>query len=300
MRRIELIKALGDEMLAAMRRIVQPINEKLAAIDGARETHLREQSALAMDLYKQSALVEKLQAELVVLRSAMLDIPAGQKGEKGDTGSPGPSGLPGERGERGEKGADGINGERGPQGERGEKGEPGPAGAAGLQGERGADGAPGQRGEKGDPGADGRSVTIEDVQPVLDSAIARAVLDLERRNADMVQRAVDLIPRPRDGIDGKDGRDAFDLADIVIEHDGERTLTVGFRRGTEEVVKTFHIPAQIDRGVYNIGNAYEKGDGVTYGGDYWIAVRSAAAGEKPGESDAWRLAVRKGRDGRRG
>jgi hypothetical protein len=90
------------------------------------------------------------------------------------------------------------------------------------------------------------------------------------------------------------------LADLFIEHDGERTVTVGFRRGAEVVSRAVRFPALIDRGVYVSARAYEQGDGVTYGGDYWIAVREASEDDKPGASDAWRLAVRKGRDGRRG
>ena len=303
MRRIELIKALGDEMLAAMRRIVQPINEKLAALEAFRQSQAVAAERRSSEVLAHALHIEKLQSEIALLRSAVQDIPAGKSGERGE---PGPAGAPGR------DGTDGKDGAAGPQGERGEKGADGVDGRDGIDGK---DGAIGPRGEKGDPGADGRSVTIDDVQPLLDSAIAKALLDLERRNADTIQRAVDLIPRPRDGIDGKDGRDgadgrdgsdgkdgrdAFDLDDMFIEHDGERTVTVGFRRGPEVISKTIKFPVQIDRGVYKIDRGYEQGDGVTYGGDYWTAVRDAAPGEKPGESDAWRLVVRKGRDGRRG
>jgi integrin beta 3 len=139
--------------------------------------------------------------------------------------------------------------------------------------------------------------------PLIDSAIARAALDLERRNADTIQRAVDLIPRPRDGIDGKDGapgRDGISLDDVDLGTEGDRAFVLRLRAGEQIKTARLAIPALIDRGVYAIASAYEAGDGVTYGGDYWFAQRAAAPGESPGKSDAWRLAVRKGRDGRRG
>jgi hypothetical protein len=44
---------------------------------------------------------------------------------------------------------------------------------------------------------------------------------------------------------------------------------------------------------------YRKGDGVTWGGSFWIAQKDAPEG-RPGLSDDWRLAVKKGRDGRDG
>ena len=313
--RAEHIKAIGDEMIAAMRRIVAPIVDRLTAIEAARADQQVQLAATTARFDVSHGGLLRLEDQVRALSERVAQIPAGQKGEKGDKGDPGtvgergndglrgPPGEPGPagpQGERGEKGDPGPAGEAGPQGERGEKGDPGPAGEAGPQGERGEKGADGLNGRDGRDGVDGKSVTLEDVQPIIDLAVKAAEAELEKRAQYVIDRAVSKLPAPKDGAPGKDGRDAFDLADIVIEHDGERTLTVGFRRGTEEVVKHFRIPAQIDRGVYNIGGTYEKGDGVTYGGDYWIAVREVAAGEKPGESDAWRLAVRKGRDGRRG
>ena len=316
------IKAIGDAIVASVKQYVFDATSKLVQ---RADAHSRR--------------IEELFDKTADLEDRIKEIPSGQKGDRGEQGE---KGEPGRDGKDGRDGVAGPAGERGPTGEKGDPGPQGPAGPHGLAGERGEkgdpgadgkDGAQGERGEKGDPGADGRSVTIEDVQPLLDSAIAKALLDLERRNADAIRRAVDLIPRPRDGIDGKDGRDgadgrdgtdgkdgtpgrdgidgqngadgkdgrdAFDLAEMFIEHDGERTFTVGFRRGAEVVSKPVKLPVMIDRGVYKFDRGYEHGDGVTYGGDYWTAVRDAAPGEKPGESDAWRLVVRKGRDGRRG
>ena len=40
------------------------------------------------------------------------------------------------------------------------------------------------------------------------------------------------------------------------------------------------------------------GDGTTWGGSFWIA--QGETGEKPDTGKGWRLAVKKGRDGRDG
>ena len=42
--------------------------------------------------------------------------------------------------------------------------------------------------------------------------------------------------------------------------------------------------------------AYQRGDGVTLGGSFFIAQADTTA--KPGKSDEWRLAVKRGADGR--
>ena len=251
--------------------------------------------AIGEELGTQTAALVKralapLRRQLDELRQSVDELkrqpgPAGERGEKGDAGSPGEPGTPG------------------PAGPRGEKGE------AGSPGEPGAPGPAGPRGEKGDPGAEGRSVTVDDVRPILEAAITAAQLDLERRAQDLLQRAIDRLPVPKDGApgadgapgrDGKDGADGLGLEDLAIEQEGERSFVLTARRGTVVRSARLTIPAVIDRGVYAIARSYEQGDGVTYGGDYWIATRTVAAAEAPGSSDAWRLAVRKGRDGRRG
>lgn len=46
-----------------------------------------------------------------------------------------------------------------------------------------------------------------------------------------------------------------------------------------------------DRGIWREDDAYQKGDWVTHDGALWI-VQRAAKGERPGKSDAYRLAVK--------
>ena len=59
----------------------------------------------------------------------------------------------------------------------------------------------------------------------------------------------------------------------------------------------FSFPVLIDRGVYKLDSHYQKGDGVTYAGSFWIAQKERP-GSKPGEDGDWRLAVKRGRDAR--
>ena len=63
------------------------------------------------------------------------------------------------------------------------------------------------------------------------------------------------------------------------------------------VTKTIHIPVVIDQGVYSQHRkeAYQKGDGVSYDGSFWIAQRETSSRPGTGQDD-WRLAVKKGRD----
>lgn len=162
----------------------------------------------------------------------------------------------------------------------------------------------GKDGKDGADGKDGESFTIEDAEKLLDSKMARWELDFERRANDTLQRAIDRLPVPKDGKDGepgKDGADGVGFDDLECEYDGERTISLVFAKGDR--VKRFDVtlPVVIDRGVYKQGTDYEAGDGVTWGGSYWIAQKSAPTG-KPGEpgSEGWRLAVKRGRDGRDG
>src|SRR5690606_20614469 len=88
------------------------------------------------------------------------------------------------------------------------------------------------------------------------------------------------------------------VADMRAELVDERTVVVKMRVSDGEVDEfRATLPVVIDRGTYKATQTYETGDGITYGGQYWIAQKDGPTG-KPGEpgSDGWRLAVRKGRD----
>ncbi len=159
-------------------------------------------------------------------------------------------------------------GEPGPVGPPGQAGEPGrngldgAAGAPGLDGRDGRDGQPGAPGVQGDKGLDGA--------PGLDGAA---------------------------GLDGIDGT----LEGVEVVQVDERRFQ--FQRAVEGsipmVLGEVTLPVPLYRGIYAAGEAYAKGDAVTFGGSLWIA--SAETGERPGAgATAWRLAVKAGRDGREG
>jgi len=135
-------------------------------------------------------------------------------------------------------------------------------------------------------------------------------------------RALALMPGPRGergeqgkqgppgerGIKGETGRNAADLTflqDYVVEQvsraiktasvttsDGGRTL----RWAIGETVHEITTAIVLDAGVWKEGTAYVAGDGVTLGGSFFIAQSATTA--KPGKSDEWRLAVKRGTDGR--
>lgn len=99
---------------------------------------------------------------------------------------------------------------------------------------------------------------------------------------------------PPEVIHGKDG---FGFEDMAVEFDGERTIELVFTKGEEVKRFSFELPTVIDRGVYRPETEYAKGDGVTWAGSFWIAQEKTS--DKPGDgSTGWRLAVKKGRDGR--
>lgn len=167
----------------------------------------------------------------------------------------------------------------------------------------GKDGAAGASGPQGERGADGKSVTIDEVEAQIESHFAKWALGFEIRASELMQRTIDRLPQPRDGRDGErgaDGRDGLGFDDLSVEFDGERSAVLRFVRG--DVVKEFplRLPTTIDRGVHKSDVEYQRGDGVTLGGSWWIAQKDAPAG-KPGDPDSgWRLAVKAGRPGKDG
>ncbi|MFC0710708.1 hypothetical protein [Azorhizophilus paspali] len=136
--------------------------------------------------------------------------------------------------------------------------------------------------------------SVEEVAATFERRFSDLTLSWERQARDTFDKAADRMPRP------KDGRDALPLEsfDLSLGEDG-RTVTVKMQAGDTVIEKSVKIPALIDRGVFSAKKVaeYEKGDGTTYGGCYWIAQRDAPEGV-PGGSADWRLVVKKGRDGK--
>lgn len=166
----------------------------------------------------------------------------------------------------------------------------------------------------GADGKPGKSLMPEDIRPLVAEEVAKAVSAIPvAKDGEPGRDGRDGQPGipGRDGADGKDGlpgahgkdgkdgADGLGFDDMNVEYDGERTISLVFTRG--DVVKRFDVamPVVIDKGVYRHDEKHMRGDAVTYGGSLWIAQKDSPDG-KPGESDDWRLAVKKGRDGRDG
>lgn len=161
-----------------------------------------------------------------------------------------------------------------------------------------ADGRDGKDGKDGKDGENGASFTAAEAKALLEPELAKWALDFERRAQDTLQKTIDRLPKPKDGIDGhhgKDGTDAIGFDDLTVEHDGERGFKVKFMAGERVKEFAFTVPVVLDRGYYREGESFEKADGVTFGGSYWIAQTDTCTKPEIGNAD-WRLAVKKGRD----
>lgn len=237
-----------------------------------------------------SPVLERLQ----VLEERLKELPAGPAGPPGKDGRDGADGKDGRDGidgKEGPPGRDGVDGKDGAPGIDGRNGEPGRDGKDGIDGQNGKDG------NNGRDGIDGKSITVEDVRPILEQYVASWQLDFERRAMDLIHRCIDRIEKPRDGKDGKDGRDALSLEHLSasLREDG-RTVDFVFDDGTTRKEYALVFPVIKYRGVWKQGDDYFQGDTVTWGGSSWIAMRHTTS--KPETDDSWRLAVKRGRDGR--
>lgn len=148
------------------------------------------------------------------------------------------------------------------------KAHPPAAGKDGADGLNGKDGADGREGLEGKPGRDGRDGTV----------------GMPGRDGEK-------------GQDGLDGRDGLGFDDIDVQFDGERSFSFKFVKGTQEkTFGSFVLPSVIYRGVYKEGQVYQKGDAATFGGSLWIAQKDTKT--KPGTHEDWKLAVKRGSDGK--
>lgn len=262
----------------------------------------------------------------------------GEKGEDGLRGERGIDGIPGRDGKDGAPGERGPVGEKGIQGERGPEGAKGLDGPAGRDGRDGKDGAPGRdgdrgpkgdKGEKGEPGRDGiDGQNGKDFDPELIRLRAAEILPelVQKAEAMLSERLESWIRsvklpedgkegppgrdgrdgKPgvqgekgidgRDGVNGRDGADGLGFDDFEIDYDGERGFTFKCVSGDRVKTKTFQLPVPIYRGTYKTADVYEKDDTVTYAGSLWIAQQDNPG--TPGDGPTWKLAVRKGVDGK--
>lgn len=135
--------------------------------------------------------------------------------------------------------------------------------------------------------------SVEEIAGTFERRFSDLTLSWERQARDTFEKAADRMPKP------KDGRDALTLEDFDLNlADDGRTVTVKMQAGETVIEKSVKIAAVIDRETFKHEGTYEKGDGVSYGGSFWIAKCDAPKGVPgSGETD-WRCAVKKGRDGK--
>lgn len=165
-----------------------------------------------------------------------------------------------------------------------------PAPEKGEPGEKGADGKDGRDGADGQNGKDGAGV--------VDGFVSRDGHLIATLSDGTTRDFGEIIGK--DGSPGKDGRDGFGFDDMEVNvADDDRTIELGFRRGEDLKVFAIKWPTVIYRGIYHAGQDYAAGDAITWGGSLWIAEKDTNA--KPDTPDCgWKLAARKGRDGKNG
>lgn len=241
------------------------------------------------------------------LEKRFADIPAGPRGEKGDRGDDGKPGEPGPAGERGAQGETGERGLQGPQGltgERGERGEPGKDGVSvvgekGADGKDGRDGRDGLNGKDGRDGIDGKDALQIEILPMIETDKSYPRGTYARYAGGLMRATANTNPQGPilsywevivDGIASIHIHQADDLRSFTVDYG----MTSG-KRATE----TFRLPVLIYREVFKDGTEYTRGDCVTYDGSVWICVVDAAKA-KPGIGPDWKLAVRRGNEGKPG
>lgn len=169
--------------------------------------------------------------------------------------------------------------------------------------------------------ADGKTVTPDELRPLVDEVVSKAVAALPvAKDGDpgrdgiglagaVIDRSGSLVVTltngeakelgpivGKDGDTGKAGTDGLGFDDLDVTHDGSRGFVFRFARGDQIKEFPFTLPVVLDKGVFKAGDDYEPGDGVTYGGSFWIAQEKTAS--KPDSGQGWRLAVKRGRDGK--
>lgn len=304
-----------------LRRAIEPLEQRIEAIPAPKDGRDG----------KDADPAEITKAVLVQVTAVLDAIPvpkdgsAGPQGEpglpgvKGDAGPPGEKGEPGHRGEKGDAGEKGDSGEKGDRGEKGDtgergapgepgpagqKGEPGPNGEQGPQGKDGPPGLPGEPGrdgrdgQKGEPGRDALQI---DILPAIDPARSYPRSTYAQFGGGIVRSTRTTDPIPDGGLLTDAGWSfivrGISMLDMRQIDERNFEFSALFNDGTVEK-KCFTIPAQIYRGVHSEGKPYERGDTVTWAGSLWHC--ETPTDERPGEGGAWRLAVKRGRDGKDG
>ena len=131
---------------------------------------------------------------------------------------------------------------------------------------------------------DGKSVTVDDVKPLLEAEVQHWELEFERR-------ATDVLSRLAERYKGKDGADGFTVEDLELSvGDDGRTVVVSLKSGTRTVRKEIRLGGMpIYRGPFKSGQASKENDMWTWGGSMWKAKRDTST---PPPGDDWQLVVK--------
>lgn len=187
---------------------------------------------------------------------------------------------------------------------------------------------------------DGRSVTVEDIEPLVSAAVTKAVdaLPVPKDGAGILSAVIDrdghLLLTISDGstkdlgvIVGNDAKVedvarfvAEEVAKIPLPKDGapgrdgtlenikcvrldERTIQFQFKDGTPVEGGTIRLNHPVYKDVFVAGKKYGEADLVQRDGSGWIALVEEPAGV-PGtgkpEDTGWKLFIKKGGDGKPG
>ncbi|MNO92529.1 hypothetical protein D3C76_841070 [compost metagenome] len=174
------------------------------------------------------------------------------------------------------------------------------------------------------PAEPGVSVTAEDLRPVITEEVAKALEAITiPKDGEPGRDALQLEILPEIVTDKSYTRGTYakhlgglwrsfertygmkgweciveGLSSASVEQSGERGFELALVLSSGgEVRKCLDLPVMIYRGVFAPGD-YAPGDTVTWGGSLWHC--DCATSDKPGElgSKGWRLAVKRGRDGK--
>lgn len=162
----------------------------------------------------------------------------------------------------------------------------------GPQGDPGKPGAPGES-IKGEDGKDGRG--LADALIDADGALVLTFTDGSTKTIGRVKGADGKNGDFVKGDPGKDGVDGLGIRDFEVLHDGGRIFTLRWSDGERTEERSFTVPAVLDCGVW-VEREYEKGDAVSFAGSIFIAQQKTKT--KPETGTEWRLAVKRGRDGK--
>lgn len=325
-------KALGPVLKGFVDKAAQALRTELFKSLDEREEAIRTELNQSL-----ASLPETLDAEVVAKRAAEL-VPTPQDGKDGKDADPetikqmvedAVASLPPPT-----NGRDGVDGRDGKDGQDGKNGQSVtlsdilPLVEDAIKSAVSELPVP-KDGYDGKDGQDGQSVPIEDVQKMVDEAVAKAIQSIELpkdgKDGEPGRDAVDIeiLPaidesksyargtyathkgglwRSYERTVGLKGWECIveGVADLRIEQDGDR----GFKAIAElssgaAQEKALTIPAMVYRGIFKAGD-FQPGDTVTWGGSLWHCDEPTS--DKPGEpgSKGWRLAVKRGRDGKDG